>query len=232
MTMPRPQTTCLILAGGLGTRLREKISDRPKCLAPVGSRTFLEFQIASLMRAGLTEFVLALGYLADQVERAIAGFQLDARIRTVVEQRPMGTGGAVAVAMDTFGLPEVLVANGDTHLEGDIEGMLRPLEVARGELVRMAIVEARDRRRFGGIALDAGGCVTQFLEKRQAGPGRINAGLYRVHRTALPARIDGPFSLEMSVLPALAAAGHVWAKPIDGSLIDIGMPEDYERFCR
>jgi len=184
------------------------------------------------MRAGLTEFVLALGYLADQVERAIAGFQLDARIRTVVEQRPMGTGGAVAVAMDTFGLPEVLVANGDTHLEGDIEGMLRPLEVARGELVRMAIVEARDRRRFGGIALDAGGCVTQFLEKRQAGPGRINAGLYRVHRTALPARIDGPFSLEMSVLPALAAAGHVWAKPIDGSLIDIGMPEDYERFCR
>src|SRR3974390_1863128 len=167
---PEPNSTCVILAGGLGTRLRDKVPDLPKCLAPVGRRPFLEIQIESFMRSGITDFVLALGFLADRVERAVEEFTLRARIRTAVERQPLGTGGAIAFAMDAFRLSEALVANGDTYFDGDISGMLPMLEVSRGESLRMATVSVADRQRFGGIEVDATGCVTSFTEKKGLGP--------------------------------------------------------------
>jgi D-glycero-alpha-D-manno-heptose 1-phosphate guanylyltransferase len=225
-----PQT-CVVLAGGLGTRLREAVADVPKCVAPVGSQPLLEIQFGALLAGGVDDIVLSLGHMAEQVVGAVARMEHRSHVRHVVEPRLLGTGGAIAYALDTLGLDEVLVANGDTFLEGDICTMLQPLDSKVGELLRMAVVEVADRGRFGGVQLDAQHRVRGFLEKGQRGPGCINAGLYRLCRGTLPASSEGPYSLETRVLPGLVARGAVRARSIEGSFIDIGVPDDYFRFC-
>lgn len=226
----RATQTCVILAGGLGTRLRSVVGDVPKCLAPVGSRPFLEIQIRALAAAGVNDVVLSLGHMADKVIAAIDPRLMGIDVRHIVERELLGTGGAIAHVLDTLGLDEVLVANGDTYLDGDLSAMLAPLDRSN-EIFRMATVEVPSRARFGGVELDAAGRVTGFLEKGQSGGGFINAGLYRLCRAALPRDRRGAYSLEVDVLPGLVRERHVRACAIDGGFIDIGVPEDYRLFC-
>jgi D-glycero-alpha-D-manno-heptose 1-phosphate guanylyltransferase len=224
--------TCVVLAGGLGTRLRSVVTDLPKCLAPVGSRSFLDIQIKQLATAGVDKVVLSLGYMADKVIDAVRQAVPPIPVQHVVEHELLGTGGAITHVLDTLGLDEVLVANGDTWLEGDISDMFAPLARADGELFRMAVVHVPDRARFGGIETDDLGRVYRFVEKGHPEAGLINAGLYRLCRQALTAcPSTKPFSLEAEVLPHLATAGAIRACHVDGSFIDIGVPEDYRRFC-
>jgi D-glycero-alpha-D-manno-heptose 1-phosphate guanylyltransferase len=222
---------CIVLAGGLGTRLRGTVGDVPKCLAPVGARSFLDILLDTLFAAGASEVVLSLGHLADQVVAAVQAHHAGRPVRWVVEPALLGTGGAIAHVMDTLAIAEALVANGDTHLDGDLAGMLTPLDTAGGELFRMALAQVSDRTRFGGVEVDAQGRVRGFLEKGRSDAGAINAGLYRLARAALPAARAGAYSLEADVLPGLVAQGAVRALAVNGSFIDIGVPEDYFRFC-
>lgn len=223
--------TCIVLAGGLGTRLRSAVAKLPKCLAPVGSRSFLDIQLQALFRAGVDDVVLSLGYMANAVIASVAVSQAGKPVRHVVEQAPLGTGGAITHAMDLLALEEVLVANGDTYLDGGIAAMLAPLDRAGGELLRMAVVNVPDRARFGGVQSDGAGRVERFLEKGQPGEGAINAGLYRLCRDALPSVRNVAYSLEAEILPGLVARQAVTALQLPGSFIDIGVPEDYFRFC-
>lgn len=223
---------CVVLAGGLGTRLRSAVADRPKCLAPVGERSFLDLLLDRLFDAGIGRVVLSLGHQADMVQATVASQTHQRAISSVVEPRPLGTGGAIAHTLDTLGLDEVLVANGDTYLDGDLSAMLAPLDKPRGELFRMALVQVADRGRFGGVEVDVQGRVTGFVEKGRQGPGAINAGLYRLCRQVLPAAGAGAYSLEADVLPQLVARNAVSAAAIEGHFIDIGVPEDYFRFVR
>lgn len=229
---PATPQTCVLLAGGLGTRLKAVLGDRPKCLAPVGNRSFLRLQIAALAAAGVTEVVLSLGHLADQVIDEVRAHDWPLAVRWVVEEQPLGTGGAVRHVLDTSALDEVLVANGDTYLSGSLGAMLRPLDRVNGERFRMAVVQVPDRARFGGVESDAEGRLVRFVEKGQAGAGPINAGLYRLCRSALPSGQPAAFSMENDVLPALAAQRQVGLSLIDGEFIDIGVPVDYARFCQ
>jgi D-glycero-alpha-D-manno-heptose 1-phosphate guanylyltransferase len=226
----KPPLTCIVLAGGLGTRLRSELGDLPKCLAPVGARPFLDLQLEALYAAGVDEVVLSLGHESGQVLAAVAAGPAGRRLRSVVEPSLLGTGGAIAHVLDSLALDEVLVANGDTYLDGDIAAMRAPLDRGAGELLRMALVEVPDRGRFGGVELDARGRVQRFIEKGRHDAGAINAGLYRLCRAALPQR-QGPYSLEADVLPGLVAQAAVTGQAVAGSFIDIGVPEDYRRFC-
>ncbi len=223
--------SCIVLAGGLGTRLRGVVGTLPKCLAPVGRRPFLALQLEALRAAGITDVVLSLGYGAQQVIDAIGTLASATPVRWVVEREPLGTGGAIAHAMDALALDECWVANGDTYLEANVSELIPPLDRAGGELLRMALVRVDDRSRFGGVTVSADRRVTGFVEKGRGGPGCINAGLYRLARAALPAALRGAFSLEQDVLPALAAQGAVTALELHGRFTDIGVPEDYRRFC-
>jgi NDP-sugar pyrophosphorylase family protein len=197
----------------------------------VGDRTFIDIQIATLARAGVQSVVLSLGYLAEQVIAAVAATKSSIPVQTVVEPKLLGTGGAVAYVLDTLDLDEVLVANGDTYLDGDLSPMNAALDRQGGEMFRMAVVEVPDRARFGGVECSADGRVVGFLEKGRSGGGAINAGLYRLCRAALPAPGRGPYSLEGEVLPQLVQQRRVTARPIAGQFIDIGVPADYQRFC-
>lgn len=223
--------TCIILAGGLGTRLRSVVADVPKCLAPVRGRPFLHWQIESLRARGIDHIVLALGHGAAMVEATVTGLATGLAIECVTEPSALGTGGAIAFALDTAGLGEALVANGDTFLGGDLSPMLAPLDTAAGEHLRIAVTRVPDRDRFGGVEAGAAGRVQRFVEKGTHGPGHINAGLYRVRRDTLPPGHDRAYSLESEIFPALAQRGELSAVQVAGPFIDIGVPDDYRRFC-
>jgi D-glycero-alpha-D-manno-heptose 1-phosphate guanylyltransferase len=224
------ESVCIVLAGGLGTRLRSVVSDRPKCLAPVGDRTFLALQLEMLAARGIDRFVLSIGHMAPMVQRAIVPLQSQLRIDAVTEPEPLGTGGAILYAMHHANISECMVTNGDTWLEADFSALLAPLDAH--EKLRMGCIVVADRSRYGGVAFEGSGLVAGFLPKGAEGSGPINAGFYRVRRNAFNGRSVGArFSLELDVLPGLVAAGAVRATPLDGTFIDIGVPDDYRRFC-
>jgi D-glycero-alpha-D-manno-heptose 1-phosphate guanylyltransferase len=230
-----PDKTCILLVGGMGTRLRSVLPDLPKCLAPVGTKTFLELQIAELSRQGIQAFVLSVGYMAHKIIHIVEQLSVNYRIYTVEELQPLGTGGAILNAMNSMELNEVLVANGDTYLDGDIKVMYEPLKIHLGEYMRVATINISDRSRYGGIKIsstDSRIIVENFYEKGMQGPGLINAGLYRINRVAFnETKDDKVFSLENKLMPLLAGEGHLGASIIDGNFIDIGVPNDYYHLC-
>lgn len=222
---------CVILAGGLGTRLRSAVPDLPKCLAPIAGRPFLEWQLRSLFQRGIDTFVLALGYGSDQVLSSLSEpWARSLSIKTFIESELLGTGGAARFAMEESNLDEALIANGDTFIGGSLKAMLAPLDLADGELMRIATVQVPDRTRFGGVVVDQAQRVTAFLEKDQAGLGQINAGLYRIHRDAFSSENQDNFSMELKIMPQLLAKKGLQCRELAGPFIDIGVPADYYRF--
>jgi len=223
---------CIVLAGGLGTRLRSVMADRPKCLAPVGRRSFLELQLELLAHRGVGRFVLSLGYMSELVISTVSAVREHFAVDYVVEPQPLGTGGGTLHTMAEMGLEEALVTNGDTWLDCDLSSFVPPLSLASSELFRMGVLEVQERSRYGGPTVDGCGNVLGFVAKGSIGPGLINAGLYRIHRKALDAM--GPpgasFSLESAVIPDLAAKGCLRAVKVAGDFIDIGVPKDYLSF--
>jgi D-glycero-alpha-D-manno-heptose 1-phosphate guanylyltransferase len=149
----------------------------------------------------------------------------------VIERELLGTGGAARFALDETGLDEALIANGDTFLGGSLLPMIEPLNLDRGELMRIATVQVPDRKRFGGVIVSAEQRVTAFLEKGQTSAGAINAGLYRIHRHAFDFEAQSAFSMETQVIPRLVAKGALQARELSGPFIDIGVPDDYRLFA-
>lgn len=223
--------TCVVLAGGLGTRLASELGGLPKCLAPVNGSPFIEILVEQLAGQGVSRFVLSLGHLAQKVLEAIAPMREHFAVDCVVEPAPLGTGGALLFAMHEAGLEEILAVNGDTFIDGDLAAMRRPLETSYNELARLAAVRVDDRARYGGLHIE-GTCMRGFLEKGTGGEGLINSGFYRLHRRLFGTMAPGAaFSLERDILPGAVSRGVVTAIPLHGAFIDIGVPEDYRRFC-
>lgn len=222
--------SCIILAGGLGTRLGDVLEGLPKCMAPVGGRHFLEIQMEWLSDGGIDHFLLSLGHAAEavvaQLPTLISRFSVD----YVIEPSAFGTGGAALYSLSHGGLEEAMVVNGDTIFDGSISAMLEPLRCGDQELARIASVAVDDRTRFGGV-LTAGGRVTEFLEKGARGPGVINGGMYRLSRKTFGTRpVGSSFSIETDVFPDLVNCHSITAVKVGTNFIDIGVPEDYERF--
>lgn len=223
--------TCIVLAGGLGTRLQSVLNDKPKALAPVDGLSFIERQITSLANRGVGRFLISLGHGANQIIDSISKWENSYKISYVTETKPLGTGGAIKFAMSSFGLEEALVINGDTFLSGSLTKMLQPLEFSKNELVRCGLIDVPDRARYGGVDVSSKGLVTQFIEKGSRGGGLINAGIYRVGINAF-AEFDEPaFSFETRVLPSLINQCCISGAILGGKFVDIGVPEDYKLFC-
>jgi D-glycero-alpha-D-manno-heptose 1-phosphate guanylyltransferase len=226
------RATCIVLAGGLGTRLRAAVPDRPKCLAPVGQTSFLAFELRMLAQRGVRHFVLALGHQARLVLQAIEPLLEEFSLQPIVEPEALGTGGALLNAMDRCGLVECMVANGDTWLDADLSVLLRPLDPAARERLRIGCIHVNERGRYGGVLIGPHGRVKGFAPKGAQGAGLISAGAYRVHRDAFGGMpVGSAFSLESDLLPRQVDCDAVTAVNLEGEFIDIGVPEDYRRFC-
>jgi len=218
----------ILLAGGLGTRLRAEVPDLPKPLAPVGGKAFLAWLLDAYAAAGLRRVILAIGYRGDQIESLVGASWGGMEVVYSREDAPLGTGGAIRQAAALVQGDGVHLANADTSLRY----APRALEVATREqnaLLGVALAEVADVARYGAVET-VGGRVAGFREKGGKGGGLINAGSYYLTidgLAALPA--ERSYSFEERVLVPWSRAGRVAAFTETSAFIDIGVPEDYRR---
>jgi NDP-sugar pyrophosphorylase family protein len=221
----------IVLAGGFGTRIRAAVGDVPKPLAPVAGRPFLQLLIENWMAQGVRNFTFLLHYQADVVSDFIDAQKKMAsmkhcKLRVLTEQQPLGTGGAIFHAVRELNLRgSFLVANSDTWLGAGIQ------QVHDVGSPSMAVVNVKDTSRYGRVCLEKDS-VSEFHEKKSSiGAGTINAGLYHLHAEIFRECNSQPFSLEDELFPMLVAEGKMRAVMVDEDFIDIGIPDDYFRFC-
>lgn len=224
-----PQLRAFVLCGGLGTRLRSVLSDRPKSMAPVAGVPFLQLLLEDLKAQGIGEVILGTGYLADQVQAFFRdGEEFGLRVRYSKENEPLGTGGALKLAEPLLSDP-VVVLNGDSYVEWSLAAT-RDLFARQDASVVMILQAVPDVARYGSVTIKPDGRVTDFVEKgKREGAGLINAGVYLVRKeivAGLPA--GGAVSLERDVFPRLLQ-GKVYGRVSKGLFIDIGIPADLER---
>lgn len=221
---------CVVLAGGMGTRLRSVVAELPKCLAPVAGRPFLAWLLDDLRGAGFDHIILSLGYRHEAVEDWVATLPERDSITFVVEKEPLGTGGGVRLALEQAREERVFVLNGDTYFGVDFRAM-QSFHQQSGAKATLALKPMRDFDRYGEVLCDEDGSVTAFREKQPCAAGLINGGIYLLRRDALRAMPER-FSLEKDYFEPLAAAGALAGFRSDGYFIDIGIPEDYARAQR
>ncbi len=217
----------IILAGGRGTRLQGVVSNVPKPLAPVQGRPFLAWLLDLLAQQGMRRVVLATGYKAERVQAAVGEDWRGMRIDYVVESTQLGTGGAIAKALQRIEGEDAFVLNGDTYLELDYARFAAAMRSQHAGL-GMALAQVADVSRYGVVHI-ANERVTGFSEKGGAGPGWINAGVYWLPRDVPVPDATQAFSFEDTVLHAAAGQGTLQAYTATDAFIDIGVPEDFQR---
>ena len=218
----------IVLAGGLGTRLRGVVDDVPKPMAPVQGRPFLAFVLDQLADAGFKTVAFATGYRHEAIRSYFGADYRGLALRYSVEPEPLGTGGAIRLACDYVRARDVFVLNGDTYLELDFRAMLDAHTAAGAEL-SLAICRVPDVARYGSLEL-SDDTVRGFDEKGRSEPGWINAGTY-ILGPALRARLrpQGAFSFERDLMAPEVRSIRPLAFRSSGRFIDIGTPEDYAR---
>jgi len=217
------QIDALILVGGLGTRLRPVVADRPKILAPVAGEPFVVHLIRQVERAGVRRAILATGYRADMVQDVIGGHVGGVEIFYSREDEPLGTGGAIRLALPHVNSDPVLILNGDSYCDADLASMISSHRAPATILA----TRVEDVSRFGKLAIDANQNVQRFEEKGGSGAGYINAGVYVLSRALIESILPvKPVSIERDVFPKWIGRG-LRAFPTAGKFIDIGTPESY-----
>ena len=217
----------LILCGGLGTRLRAAVPDRPKALAEVAGRPFLDILLSELQSHALRRFILCTGHGADQIIARYQG-RTDAEFLFSTENRPLGTAGAIAQAARLVRSDPLLVVNGDSFCRVPY-GALLDFHRARNALLTIVGVASDNRGDVGAIRADSSYRIVEFAEKAKPtaeGHRYANAGIYVMAPAAVAATTKStPCSLELQVIPDLVASERCFVFPVDATLIDIGTPE-------
>jgi NDP-sugar pyrophosphorylase family protein len=232
MSIQLNQLTAVVLAGGLGTRVRHLLPGVPKPMAPVAGRPFLEWVARYLGRQGIREVVISTGYKAGVAAEHFAGAPVPGMsIRCVAEPEPLGTGGGfLRAARSCPAAPAAwLVLNGDSLVFADLSAAARLLDEPGTDGVIVGR-EVADASRYGTLAVGPGNTVAGFGEKRP-GRGLINAGIYLLRPELLgrfPPRT--PLSFETEVFPALTSGGAcLKVQPVNAPFLDIGTPETLEQ---
>lgn len=216
---------CIILAGGMGTRLRSVVPHLPKGLAPIQGVPFLHVMVKELSRLPLvSKIIFALGYLAQTIIDSFQGSSVP--LYFSCEETPLGTGGAIRKALALAETEQVLVLNGDTYLNWSLDDMLS-LHQRKGADISIACKELEDAGRFGTIQLSSEGRIEAFHEK-QSGSGLVSCGVYLFRKTLFHnVPFKDPFSLEREGFPHFLKSHKLVGFVTEGTFIDIGTPESY-----
>lgn len=222
-------TTALILAGGFGTRLRDVLRDRPKVLAEVRGRPFVCYLLDQLVDAGVVRIVLCTGHMAGVVEDCLGCEYRGATLSYSQEETPLGTGGAIRLALPKIQSDAAFVLNGDSYCDLDFS-TLAAFHDSRRAMGTIAVSRVPDTGRFGSVNIAEDGAVLGFLEKVQSeGPGWVNAGVYLLKREMIQSIPEARnVSIEKEVFPAWTGRG-LYACQCDGTVWDIGVPDSLAR---
>lgn len=218
----------IILAGGLGTRLRGVVPDLPKVMAPVAGKPFLSHVIDRLRMQGVSRFVLSLGYKAAVIEQYLKEQFPTLDYTTVLEEEPLGTGGGIRLALQKTRTADVLIVNGDTVFNADLAALLAR-HIATGAECTLALKPMRHFDRYGAVNVDPALRILSFEEKKPVEEGLINGGVYLLNKEKFFRRSFPPkFSFENQYLETYCPEGKFFALIDEGYFIDIGIPSDFE----
>lgn len=225
--------TAIILAGGLGTRLKETVPDLPKPMAPINNRPFLEYQMDYWMNQGITRFILSVGYLSDSIINHFGYKYQDAIIEYSIESNPLGTGGALVQAIKNL-IEPVLVINGDTFFEVDLQ-LLYSFHCINESIFTLALYKVNASNRYLGIDITNTGRILEFsgANRESMSAQLVNGGAYIVDPLTINTfnfKVTGKLSLENDILIRLLDEMlPLFGKEFKGKFIDIGIPKDYYR---
>ncbi len=215
----------MILAGGLGTRLRPVLQHAPKPMAQVCGRPFLTCLLDQIESIGARQVILCTGYMGEVISTEIGPRWGRLDIRYSHEESPLGTAGALGNALPMLGADRAMVLNGDSLIDADLKAFVQ-WHMHNRYWASMMITHVQDSSRFGTVEWRGDRSVSAFHEKaRNRGEGWINAGVYVMDRDALESIPETtPCSLETEVFPRWID-GRLGTWPTDGVFLDIGTPE-------
>jgi D-glycero-alpha-D-manno-heptose 1-phosphate guanylyltransferase len=220
----------IVLAGGMGTRLRELVKDVPKPMAPIKGKPFLVYLINWIIQFPVKKIVFAVGYKADVIKDYFGNSFHNIPIVYAEEKEPLGTGGAITNALKYISSAQVTIINGDTYFPINLE-LFNAFHQKSGSQLSIALKEMTDFERYGSVEL-AGEVITGFKEKQPIQKGFINGGIY-ILNTAFLQNMNLPlqFSFEQTVFEKEVLSGELKAMAFNDTFIDIGVPVDYKKAC-
>lgn len=221
-------TEAIILAGGLGTRLRSVVNDKPKCMADVNGKPFLFYWLQYLARFSFKRIVFSLGYKSEMVIEWIKNIKNDYgfSIDYIVEKEPLGTGGGIRLALSKTFTNDVLVVNGDSIFLADLQDLYNRYTLTYCS-VALALKQMKDFSRYGKVTINSNNLITDFAEKTFCEQGLINCGVYVLNKEKLNLQsFEEKFSFEKDVLEK---RNDIYGFEYEGYFIDIGVPEDYHK---
>ena len=224
-------TTAVILAGGLGTRLKEAVPDLPKPMAPIRGRPFLEYQMDYWINQGVMQFILSVCYLKQTIIDYFGATYHGISIEYAIEEKPLDTGGGLLLAAQGLNEP-FLVLNGDTFFEVDLN-KLSNFHVEHKSEWTFSLFRTDHPGRYMGMDVATNGEILSFQSGLSHSNHLANGGVYLINPSVLD-RLDwqegSKVSLEDELLPDFISAGGVtYGMECPGIFIDIGVPEDYRR---
>lgn len=215
----------IILAGGLGTRLKDCVENLPKPLAPIGGKPFIEYILNYLYIYGIHRVIVSTGYMSETIKETIGKSHKGILIEYCEEEYPLGTGGAIKKSLSLCHDSNIIVINGDTFFDVNLLEMKKIHEAAENDIT-LAAKYILNTYRSGCICTE-NGKLTGFQEKGVSASGLINGGIYFIKRDALENINEEKFSFEKQILEKLDRKIGVFES--DGYFIDIGIPEDYKK---
>lgn len=217
----------IILAGGLGTRLKDAVPDLPKCMAPVVGRPFLFYVINYLRSQGVEKFIFSLGYKHEIIQQYLNDQFSTLQFQSVIEQEPLGTGGAIQLACTQATEALVVVVNGDTLFKADLHEAFRFHDHNLAECT-LLLKPMKNFDRYGVVSTGKDHLVSSFQEKQHYESGNINAGMYVLQVSKfLDEEFPQKFSFEKDYLEKYFNQRRIYGLIQDKYFIDIGIPEDY-----
>ena len=221
------QVTAVVLAGGLGTRLRKVVPDRPKVMAVINGKPFLCYLLDQLAEANIERVIISTGYMAEKIPETIGSAYKGLQIDYSREENPLGTGGALKLAGQIVVTNHCLVMNGDSYTEFDLNSLLMNHKKSDARIT-VIFKAVEDSSRYGTIQMDEKNNIINFTEKGDTvGRGLINAGVYLMSTSALQEIPEKtPCSLEYDFFPEMVGNG-IYGYETKGKFIDIGTPESY-----
>jgi D-glycero-alpha-D-manno-heptose 1-phosphate guanylyltransferase len=222
--------SAIILAGGLGTRLRSAVADLPKCMAPVDGIPFIAFVIGYLKKEGIENFIFSLGYKSEAIIDYVDTNYKELNKKYVIETTQLGTGGAIKEACKVVLEKNVIVVNGDTLFTININNLSLLHETNTADCT-IALKEMQNFDRYGAVELNTDNSIIAFKEKQFCTAGFINGGVYALTVSdLLTGNYPEVFSFEKEYLEKNTRVKKLYGIINDDYFIDIGIPEAYLLF--
>lgn len=230
-----PDITPVILAGGKGSRLKQVLKDYPKVLAEINGKPFLTYLFEVLLKHSFENVILCTGYRADLLSEKFQSGYRNLKVLFSPEETPLGTGGAIRLALPQVKTEKIMIFNGDSFTRFDLPAFIEWHEKKNLEISMLA-TRIEDVSRFGCVKLENNGEISSFVEKGETnGEGLINAGIYLIKKELLNCIPTGKeYSLEKEFFPKFIRRG-LFGFKCDGPFIDIGTPQSFataENFFR